>query len=82
MDCPKEKMTENEDYIAMHNVAHHVEKHFADYYDRVLVNGVMIHSQAYHHKKKRNSSVVRLGTDNTFFSVKRLIMGDVRSGRS
>ncbi|XP_055073931.2 uncharacterized protein [Misgurnus anguillicaudatus] len=79
---PKRKMMAHDDYIALHSVVDRVEKQPVDYYDRVFVNGVIIHSQAYHRSKKRNSSVVRIKPDNTFFSVKTFIVADVGNGSS
>lgn len=42
----------------------------------MFVNGVIVHSQAYHRSKKRNSSVVHIKTDNTI-SVKTFMVTDV-----
>lgn len=73
-------MMAHDDYIALHSVDDRVEKQVVDYYDRVFVNGAIVHSQAYHRSKKRNSSVDHIKTDNTFFSVKTFMVTDVGNG--
>lgn len=73
-------MIAHDDYIALHSVGDRIEKQFVDYYDRVFVNGVIVHSQLYRRSKKRNSSIVRIGTDNTFFSIKTFMVTDLGNG--
>ncbi|XP_034153144.1 uncharacterized protein LOC114840948 isoform X1 [Esox lucius] len=77
---PKKKMMAHDDYIALHSVGDRVEKQVVEYYDRVFVNGAIVHSQAYHRSKKRNSTVVCLKTENTYFSVKTFMVTDVGNG--
>lgn len=73
-------MMEHDDYLAMHSVAHHVERKIVDYYNRIIVGVEIIHCLTYHHETKRNSRTVCVRTDSSFFTVKTFIVVDVESG--
>lgn len=71
---------EQDDYLALHNVANHIERELlVSYRDRAVINGEVTHSKRHSRERKRNSHVVVL-TDNSIFSVDKFVVADLVSG--
>lgn len=76
---PHRRLLRHEDYLALHSVAHTLERVPVMYYDKVVVKGEVIHSEMYSRVYKRNSYTVFL-EDDSFFSIKTFIICDIGSG--
>lgn len=66
--------------VAMHYVATHVpRKQVAQYYDRIVVHGEVVHCSSYCQHLKRNSNTVLLD-DDSVFSIEHFIKANLLSG--
>lgn len=60
---PQRKLIEHDDYLALHSLVHTFKKDIVHYYDRIVVNGEIIHAGDYARETKKNSHVVFLKDD-------------------
>lgn len=78
---PQRKLIEHDDYLALHSLVHTFKKDIVHYYDRIVVNGEIIHAGDYARETKKNSHVVFLkDDDDSAFLVRRFIFADLGTG--
>ncbi len=73
LDRPKVQLLKRDDYMALSRYG--VQRSRVQYFQRIIANGEMFHSEDYNRVFKRNSFTVMLNDDDqNFFSIKRFLI--------